>query len=200
MLCSANVAEAAYRPPGLPLPLDLHRSLFTRAAFRLPSAALFARGQLDRDTFGVPVVLPDPTDVLAHLVGHALKGGTAWSGEGHELRDIPRLLAACALAPEVCARRLVQAGLARAARLVLPLTAADDPRQLAAAVLRSLPPDRLGELLVWLTARARDRSGHDAAAPAWPGFLLDESLPRGAAAFALRLWDKPGESRRHARP
>jgi len=199
-LCSANVAEAAYRAPGLPLPLDLHRSLFTRGAFRASTRELFARGRPDRATFGVPVVQPDPLDVLCHLVGHALKGGTAWSGRGHELTDIVRLAQSHALSAERCAERLTQTGLARAARFVLPLTAANDPQAFGAAVVRALPSDGLGARLAQLVAGLRTLQPNTQQTPAWPGFLLDCTLPHGAAALALRLWDKPREARRHELP
>lgn len=199
-LCSANVSEAAYRAPGLPLPLDLHRRLFTRAAFRVSVAELFARGTRDEATFGVPVIQPDPADVLVHLIGHALKSGTAWLGRGHELQDIPRLLAAFALSPELCARRIDHAGLGRAARFVLPLAAAPDPAQRTRAVLERLAADPAGALLSAACAGLRAHMADSERVPAWPAFVLDSSVPRGAAALVLRLWDKPFEHRRHERP
>jgi len=199
-LWSANVSEAAYLAPSLPLPLDLHRRLFTRGAFRVRHAELFQRGRPDETTFGVPVIQPDPADVLMHLIGHALKSGTAFLGRGHELQDIPRLLAALALDPAACAHRLEQTGLARAARFVLPLTAANDPALSGQALLSCLRPDPAGALIVACTQRLRAHMADVERAPAWPAFALDSSVPRGAAAFLLRLWDKPLERRRHERP
>jgi len=199
-LCSANVSEAAYLAPGLPLPLDLHRRLFTRGAFRMSLPALFARGTHDAVTFGVPVVQPDPTDVVLHLIGHALKGGSAWTGTGQELSDIPRLAAAYELDAASCAVRLSQCGMGRAARFVLPLTAAHDPRGFGAAVLACLPADPFGQRLAEHVLRLRTHTTESGRAPAWPGFALDASLARGALALALRVYDKPLESRRHERP
>ena len=199
-LCSANVSEAAYRAPNLPLPLDLHRRLFTRAAFHVSVGELFERGTHDQTTFGVPVIQPDPADVLMHLIGHALKAGTAWLGRGHELRDMPRLLAAFELSPAACAERLEQTGLARAARFVLPLTAADDPGLRGPALLSCLRSDPAGELIAACTARLRSHMADAERVPVWPAFALDSSVPRGVAAFLLRLWDKPLERRRHERP
>jgi hypothetical protein len=199
-LCSANVSEAAYLAEGLPLPLDLHRRLFTRGAFRVSVAELFARGSPDETTFGVPVTQPDPVDVLVHLIGHALKSGTAWIGRGHELRDIPLLLDSFELSPALCAQRLEHTGLDRAARFVLPLTAADDPGSRARALLGCLRSDPTGAWLAECATRLRAHMADAERAPAWPGFALDSSVPRGAAAFLLRLWDKPLEHRRHERP
>jgi len=189
-LRAQNESESAYEHPELPLPLDLHARLFTPGAFRVPVQHLFARSRPDSAAFGVTVWLPDPLDVLAHLVGHALKSGNAWRCGGHELVDIPRLAVAQRLAAPACAERLDELGLARAARFVLPLTAAQAACSVtggaafASEVVAQLPPDPLGAALcqaaLWLRPRAQRR------APAFLGFALDSSLWRGMYALSLR--------------
>jgi hypothetical protein len=184
-----DVTESSFVAQGLPLAIDLHRDLYTRGAFHTSLAGVFARARPDSEAFACPVLLPDPLDVLSHLVGHALKGGSAWAGEGNEFSDIPRLAEAFALTPERCAERLVDDGLARAARFVLPLTAAHDPSGFGARTLACLPDDRLGQWLVhalrrWQRAQPKHPRAHTVV-----GFMLDSSLWRGGYALSLRVID-----------
>jgi hypothetical protein len=188
-----NVSESNYHAPELPLPLDLHARLFTRGAFRMPTAELFARGHRDQHSFGVPVCCPDARDVLAHAVGHALKGGGAWAGEGHDLRDIPRVAAVFGLSARQCAAHLDRTGLARAARFVLPLMAAGEDARFGAEVVAALAPDPIGAALVRSANALRTHIGAHARLSSATGFTLDSSLWRGACSFGLRLWDKRTE-------
>jgi hypothetical protein len=189
-LGSSNVSESSYICAGLPLPLDLHARLYTRGVFRMPTSGVFARGYEDAAAFGVRVVLPDPLDVLAHAIGHALKGGTAWAGEGHELIDIPRLAEARRLDPVRAARHLEQLGLARAARFVLQLSAAKDPGGFAHALLAELRSDPIGDALTRVASALRTHMNGQARMASAVGFALDSSLPRAGYALALRAWDK----------
>jgi hypothetical protein len=189
-LSGQDVSESTYVPPGLPLPLDLHARLYTPGAFRMPPSELFARGRPDEAVFGVPVVLPDPLDVLSHLVGHALKSGSAYRGDGQELRDIPRLASACDIDPRACAQHLQRCGLGRAARFVLPLTAADEPRRFASEVLAQLPEDRPGRALAQGARYLRTRFGSLPLMATITGFALDVSLPRGFGTASLRAADR----------
>jgi hypothetical protein len=184
-----DVSESAYAAPGMPLAIDLHVDLYTRAAFRTSLDAIFARATPDTAAFDCPVLLPDPLDVLSHLVGHALKGGTAWAGEGNELSDIPRLAERFELSPEQCAVRLADNGLARAARFVLPLTAAHDSQRFGARTLACLPADPLGAWLARCAQRWQDTRPGDARAHTVVGFMLDSSLWRGGYALSLRVID-----------
>ena len=187
-LRAEEVSESTLFAPGLGLPLDLHRHLYSRGAFRASPQRIFRRATQDRDAFGCPLLLPDPLDVFSHLVGHALKGAGAWRGTGHELHDIPRLLETFQLTPERCAARLHEDGLARAARFVLPRLRTEDDA-VSRAILASLPRDRIGATLQHVVralhqTHADRRHAHTAA-----GFLLDSSLSRGAYALGLRLMD-----------
>lgn len=184
-----DVSESSYLAEGLPLAVDLHLDLYTRGAFRTSLDAIFARARPDTEAFGCPVLLPDPLDVLSHLVGHALKGGSAWAGEGNEFTDIPRLAQAFALSPQACAARLVENGLARAARFVLPLTAAHDPAGFGARTLASLPPDPIGAGLAHIARRWQRTQPNHPRAHTMVGFMLDSSLWRGGYALSLRVID-----------
>lgn len=182
-------AESSFIADGLPLAIDLHLDLYTRGVFRTSLVGIFERARPDSEAFGCPVLLPEPLDVLSHLVGHALKGGSAWAGEGNEFTDIPRLAQAFGLAPEQCAARLVDNGLARAARFVLPLTAAHDPTGFGARTLACLPDDRLGNWLAQAARRWQRAQPHHPRAHTVVGFMLDSSLWRGGYALSLRVID-----------
>lgn len=193
-LRAAEVSESTFFAPGLGLPLDLHKHLYTRGAFRASATRIFARGTPDSDAFDCPVMLPDPLDVFSHLVGHALKGAGAWRGNGNELRDIPRLIAEFELSPQLCAARLQEDGLTRAARFVLPLLHSEGSSA-AAEILACLPRDPVGVSLehvvhaLW-RAHSNGRYAHTVA-----GFMLDSSMPRGAYALCLRVMDSISSSR-----
>jgi hypothetical protein len=192
-LGSYNVSESTYSAPELPLPLDLHARLFTRGTFRMPTSELFERAHHDQRSFGVPVFCPDARDVLAHAVGHALKNGSAWFGEGHDVRDIPRIAKVFALSPQLCAAHLERTGLARAARFVLPLMAAGEDARFGAEVVAALAPDPVGAALVRSANALRTHIRAHARLASATGFALDSSLWRGAFSFGLRLWDKRSE-------
>jgi hypothetical protein len=183
-----NVAETALEHPRWPLPLDLHRALFTPGAFSLPEAGVLARGTRDEQVFGVPVLLPDPRDALAHLVGHFVKSRREASDE-RAARDFAALASSGALLPTDAASHLVRAGMARAARYAL----ASSAQRIAfyRTLLAALPPDPMGERLVaaagWLASKAGAHSKLGAA----PGFLLDRSLGAGARALLRRVGDLP---------
>lgn len=190
---SATHAEACYAHPEFPLALDLHARLYTRAAFGATTTGLFARGTADHETYGVPVLLPDPLDVLAHLVGHALKSGNAWSDDCRELTDVARIAAVYGLSPDACAARLEAQGLARAARFFLPLMAAES-QAFARAVVAALPRDLVGERLARAALRVRAHMPAEQRLSTLVSFALDRSLAHGAYALGLRVIDRAREA------
>lgn len=187
---AGNEAERAMRHPSWGLPIDVHRRLFTRGAFQLSGSALFARGTCDRSMFGAPVVLPDPRDVLAHLIGHLVKSRRS-PFDPVALRDFQVLAARHALDHADCAAHLMAAGMGRAARHALSELARAEPAGFYGQLLRALPRDPLGDVLVRVAARVDPRSRFGAL----PGFLLDRSLAAGARALLLRVGDLPLERR-----
>jgi hypothetical protein len=187
-LRAEEVSESTFFAPGLGLPLDLHKHLYTRGAFRASAARIMSRGVPNSDAFECPILLPDPLDVFSHLVGHALKSAGAWRGTGNELTDIPRLIEVFKLSPQLCAARLQEDGLARAARFVLPLLRSEG-NAAAAEILVCLPRDPVGVSLehvvhaLWRAHSGR-RYAHTVA-----GFMLDSSMLRGTYALCLRIMD-----------
>jgi hypothetical protein len=194
-LRAEEVSESTFFAPDLGLPLDLHKHLYTRGAFRASAARIMQRGVPNSDAFDCPILLPDPLDVFSHLVGHALKGAGAWRGTGNELTDIPRLIEVFELSPQLCAARLQEDGLARAARFVLPLLRSEGSSA-TAEILACLPRDPVGVSLervvhaLWLAHSGR-RHGHTVA-----GFMLDSSMMRGAYALCLRIMDSVSSARK----
>lgn len=189
-----EVSESTLFAPGLGLPLDLHKHLYTRGAFRASAERILSRGVPNSDAFECPVLLPDPLDVFSHLVGHALKSAGAWRGTGNELTDIPRLIEVFKLSPQLCAARLQEDGLTRAARFVLPLLRSDGTASIA-EILACLPRDPVGVSLEHMVhalwrAHSHRRYAHTAA-----GFMLDSSVLRGAYALSLRIMDSVGGAR-----
>jgi len=199
-----NTSEASFMLPGFPLAIDLHADLYTRGVFHTSLQGIFARGRPDSQVFGCQVLSPDPLDVLSHLVGHALKSGNAWAGADkprNELRDIPRLVQVFQLSPERCAARLTADGLARAARFVLPLIAAEPAPGFAEQALACLPADALGTQLARAARKLKQLQPDSQRAHTVVGFMLDSSVWRAGYALSLRvidLLDAPGRAAAHS--
>lgn len=168
------------------LALDLHTQLFDRARYDLSTEDVFARSSPDRALFGAPVRLPSPLDVYAHLIGkfgsdHLNKGST------ERLDEIARMQTRIDAAPEVVACHLVDCGMRRVARYVLPLVSEMSGDPFAAEVLAHLPRDPIGEAVVAIaqpvlaSARPYSRVG------AVMAHLLNESLLRGLRSGARAL-------------
>lgn len=135
----------------LPVSLDLHRRLFARGLFRVSTTELFARSSLDHVQFGAAVHIADPLDVYSHLVGHFAKSRMTAERNARHLADFRAVSDRHDLGPKRTARHLERLGLARAARYVLPLVAADGD-DFAADVIDRLAPDRVG---LWIVGHAR---------------------------------------------
>lgn len=188
--CRRNGAwECSVCMPGRRYPVDLHRRLLLPVSFGLSTAEVFARARPDSALFGVPVWLPDPLDLYAHLVGHCL----ASRAQGRELgrfQDFGRVAQAGRLDPVSCAQHLQRQGLARAARHVLARLCEVEDDPFAAAVLRALPHDPVGELLVLVVRATTDRVLLSSAWGALGTHALARSLPAGALGLTLRVLDK----------
>lgn len=187
---AVNASEATATSPAHALPLDVHRRLFAPGAFDLATVDVFARTRPDRTRFGVEVWMPDPLDVLAHLVGHFVKSRSGPEDHVH-LRDFAELARAHALAPVACARHLERAGLARAARYALGLAAQSSPDPFARDVLGALRGDPVGTTLASLARRARTQVPRGSALAALPGYLLEPSLVRGVSSLWRRVRPTP---------
>jgi hypothetical protein len=193
-----NVSETALYHPRWPLPVDLHRRLFTRGAFRLSGAALFARGTPDSNAFGVQVVLPDPRDVLAHLLGHFVKSRRR-PGDAAATRDFVQLASTGQLEPVAAAAHLHHVGVARCARYVLRDLAARGS-EFYARLLEALPPDPLGDMLASAARLLAARTNSRSVLGALPGFLLDHSLAAGVTTLLRRVGDLPLERAMRTNP
>jgi len=185
---SSDVRAVSLEHAEMQLPIDLHRQLFTRGAFRLSTDAVFERSHVDHAAFDVTVRLPDPRDGLAHLIGHFVKSRMR-RDDPDRLRDFVAITRRYPLEPENCARHLYEVGMARAARYVLHHLAYTERDDFHRELVEALPRDPLAEPIVQLARRIASDSGTSGVLGAMPGFLLDRSLPAGARALVLRALD-----------
>jgi hypothetical protein len=170
--------QSVWRRADLPLEVDLHRRLARTRRHRLTPQALFAAGTRDATLFGVPVVLPDPRDLYAHLVAH---GTTTFltTDRLHRPEDLAAVAARFAFDPAACAEHLVRRGVGRQARLLLPLVRDGTGDGFAGEVCRWLPRDAVGDAVA---TRARAATPGSLARRT-AGWLLNPTL--GEAARAL---------------
>jgi len=168
--------------PDARLEVDVHRRAFSPGLFDLDAAGMFARGEIDETTFDAVVVLPDPRDLFAHLVGNFAKGRKVASARA-QLRDFSAVASRYALAALPVARHLERHGLARAARYAL--RHADDP--FSAEVLRALHADPVGVAAAALARRLTARFGSRAPVSALAPHLVNRSLPRGALSVGAHV-------------
>lgn len=180
-------AGSATKGPGARLEVDLHRRPFSPGLYALDAAGMFARGRIEEALFDAVVVVPDPRDLYAHLVGNFAKGRHGREALA-QLRDFSAVASRFALVPDAVARHLERHGLARAARYAL--AHADD--SFSKQVLASLRRDPLGAASAALARGITARFGGDATVSAIAPHLVNRSLPRGAlsagahAALGLR--------------
>jgi hypothetical protein len=176
-------------PSGPPFGIDLHRRISRTHRSGLTASGMFERGRIDRELFGVSVVIPCPEDLLAHLVLHAT---LHWLNavSVHHPQDFEATARALALDVERCAKHLTALGLLPHARLMLPLISAqaggDFVRDLAAR-LPTTPRARLSTWLVSELAARYRRPGH--AARRLAGLALAPSL---SSAIATAIRDRLG--------
>lgn len=177
-----SLIEVALQSPR-GMTLDLHRRLFSLGRYKLSTEAVFRRSSTDERLLGVPLQLAHPHDTAAHLIGKFV------SDHEHD-EPLPRLteLAAwaayCDIDPRRLAPHLCACGLARAARYVLGRGAELTGDPFFSATLAALPSDRLGEF--WARgARSLITPLSQSALASLPAHLLNSSVPRGGASFAL---------------
>jgi hypothetical protein len=188
--CSCwNTWEATFRSPRYALPIDLHCELFPASSFKMPTADLFRRGRRDRETFGVELVLPDPLDVFAHLVGHFAKCQIASVLEPKLGPELAKLASTFHLKPDRVARHLEMCGMARAARYALTLSARTDSSQFCQRVADALVVDRASGLTVNLLLRGRSVLTRYWLLDTLRGFALESSWFQSARTFAYTIRD-----------
>jgi hypothetical protein len=182
-----NFDEAHVHVPGHALPLDLHRRLLPRATFALHSSDVFARARPDHELFGCELWLPDPLDLYAHLIGHFLMSRAR--RDDHRSADFGAIARAHELDPRRCARHLELTGLARAARYVLPIVAANAADPFALCVLRELRADALGDALALAMRQVLPRFSEAFHPAALGTHMLGRSLGAGARGLSMRAFD-----------
>lgn len=173
------------RAPKGELDVDVHWRLFPPGLYALRSSEMFARGRIDEKLFGGVVVLPDPLDVYAHLVGNFAKGRHG-AENPDQIRDFSAVASVYGLPPRTVARHLERHGLSRAARYALPFAveAGDDH---AARVLATLRRDPVGRASATVARRITERFGGDARVSLLAPHLVNRSLARGAVSVAAHV-------------
>ncbi len=167
-----------------PFSIDVHHQLFPHGLFHAPTAGLFARATDNATLFAAPVARMSDEDLLAHLIGHFVKGRGAFDGD-KSLGDIRWLLEHGVFpieAAESLGAHLRQLGLHRAAGYTLG-HGSFRHYPVVAPLLRSL---RLTPIDGWVVAGARlDTKLHASEPRWWTPHLLDRSLPAGSRSLAL---------------
>lgn len=111
---------AMRRPEGAYPAIDLHLRLSRTPRSRLTPRGLFQRGTRDQSLFGVPIVIPSPNDLFAHLLLHASLHWVTHS-RLHHPEDFETVASVLSLDPQKCANHLREQGLTRHALLMLSL-------------------------------------------------------------------------------
>lgn len=181
--------EVILRRPGSILAIDLHQRLSSVARSRLRPDEMFERGHIDDVLFGLPVTLPDPRDLYAHLLLHCL-GHWVIDGGFHHPEDfeaVPRVLR---LDTQGLADHLVAVGLASHAALLLPLIAVrvegGFTRRLLSAVEGRVAPG--SRIVISATRRLLPHLQNPSLMRRVAGFLLAPSWSAAARdAIAKRL-------------
>jgi hypothetical protein len=104
-----------------PLSIDLHHTLFPHGLFRASTNELFSRAERDASLFSAPVARMTDHDLVAHLIGHFVKGRGTFRRDTSldDLRWILGQRLFGAADSEVLGAHLRELGLQRAAGYVL---------------------------------------------------------------------------------
>lgn len=179
-----NANEITLCAARMPIEIDLHRALFAPGRYLLPTADLFARGSENHTLFSAPLVIPNPYDAYAHVIGHAASEHLQ-PIPLHNRRDLELLAAHFSLDPQRCAAHLEDTGLARAARYTLGLIGPVDP--FASEVLRCLRSDPLGAAFARVACMLTGRFAPETLTARIAGHLTDSSLPQAVIAVTIAL-------------
>src|SRR5262249_40840542 len=123
-------------------------------------------------------------------VGHFVKSRTA-PDDRERLADFSAIAERFDVEPSACATRLIEAGMARAARYVMSALAAVEPHsRIARGVLAALPPDPVGAALVRCARLIALLPDAHPLLQALPGFMLERSLRAGGLALGRRALER----------
>lgn len=181
----AGQAGRSTKGPDARLEVDVHRQLFSPGLYSLRATEVFARGRIDERLFDSVVVIPDPLDFYAHLVGNFAKGRHG-AGDANQLRDFGAVASRFSLAPQPVARHLEKHGLARAARYTLNHALADGDA-FAGKVLCALRGDPIGRASAALARRVTAKFGGKSLVAIVTPHLVNRSLPRGAVSVGAHV-------------
>ncbi len=162
-----------------PLSIDMHHHLFPHGLFRMSTDGVFSRAELDASLFAAPVARMSDENVLAHLIGHFVKGRGTFR-QDTSLDDIRWLLREGLYRLEdagALGSHFRALGLQRAAGYVLGHGSfRNEP--IACAAVRSLELSRWDRMAI---AVARLDTNANAGLPRWwTPHLLDRSFVAGS--------------------
>lgn len=172
-------AGGTFASDAWPLSIDIHHRLFPHGLFHVSTAGVFCRAELDESLFAGAVARMSDEDLLAHLIGHFVKGRGTFL-QDKSLDDIRWLLKqGCFRLQDVdrLGSHLRELGLRRAAAYVLAHESfRDEP--VASAVLRSLRPSLVDRMTIAVARLGTDANG--GSLRWWGPHLLDRSLVAGS--------------------
>ncbi len=171
--------------PETRMEVDVHRELFAPGMFRMPAVEVVGRATPDESRFGAPVLLPDSRDLYAHQVGTFVRGRSN-AQDRRRLRDLALVARTHRLDPSELAEHLQRCGLARAARYVLRVAAAEGDA-FAAEVRARLVPDATGDVLATIASALLERVAGNHPLAVFPAHLLNHGLAAGAHSFSSHL-------------
>ncbi|KPK16275.1 MAG: hypothetical protein AMJ62_06090 [Myxococcales bacterium SG8_38] len=184
-------AGSTFSSEAWPLSIDLHHDLFPHALFRMSTEGVFSRAELDASLFAAPVARMSDEDLLAHLIGHFVKGRGTFR-EDTSLDDIRWLLEQDLFRLEragALAAHFRELGLKRAAGYVLGHDSFRDER-IPSAVLGSLRLSRLDRITIAIAYLGTKSNG---GSPRW---WTPHLLDRGFLAGSRSLFTHADEARR----
>lgn len=174
---------AALLAEGFPSAIFLRRELPVAAVSKLRGDAFMRRAHVDDGLFEAPLLLADPLDAYVYAVANSRSERLGPTDQ--TVRDLGELAHKHGLSPQACARHLLEADLAPAARYVLPWLAGAH-REHARRVLLALPQDRLTDAIAAL-ARFGVEHCTQRRVVAVPFYLLESSKRRGLRKLARKL-------------